>query len=116
MGCGLAIGFLTGFLGVGGGFLLVPALVIVMRIPISYAIGTSLLIIVINSAAAFTARAGLAHLDWVVLLPFTAATVAGSFAGKRVADRLSGATLRMAFAIVLLLVGGYVAVESVIAL
>jgi uncharacterized protein len=116
MGWGLVIGFLTGFLGVGGGFLMVPALVIVMRMPMTYAVGTSLLIIVINSAAALATRAGVAHFDWAVVLPFTIAAVLGSFAGKRIADRLSGATLSTAFAIMLLLVGGYVAVESLIAL
>jgi uncharacterized membrane protein YfcA len=114
--CGALIGFLTGFLGVGGGFLIVPALVIVMAMPMTYAIGTSLLIIVINSAAAFATRAGVSHFDWALLIPFTIAAVIGSFAGKRLADRLSGSTLSTAFALMLFLVGGYVAVESLIAL
>lgn len=112
--CGAAIGFLTGFLGVGGGFLLVPALVIVLRMPMTYAVGTSLLIIAINSAAAFATRAGVTGFDWAVLVPFTVAAVAGSFLGKLVCERLSGATLQRAFAFMLLLVGTFVAVESVL--
>lgn len=112
--CGAAIGFLTGFLGVGGGFLMVPALVIVLRMPMTHAVGTSLLIIAINSAAAFATRAGVTGLDWAVLAPFTVAAVAGSFLGKAVCERLSGATLQRAFALLLLLVGAFMAVESVL--
>lgn len=112
--CGAVIGFLTGFLGVGGGFLMVPALVIVLRMPMTYAVGTSLLIIAINSAAAFTTRAGVTGFDWAVLVPFTLAAVAGSVLGKLVGERLSGAALQRAFAIMLLLVGTFVAVESVL--
>lgn len=114
--CGLVIGFLTGFLGVGGGFLLVPALAIVMGMPMTNAVATSLLIIAVNSVAALGTRAGVAHFDWAVLVPFTVAAVVGSLMGTRVAGRLSGATLGTAFAMMLLLVGSYVGVESVLAL
>lgn len=114
--CGVAVGFLTGFLGVGGGFLMVPALVIVLRMSMTYAVGTSLLIIALNSVAAFVTRAGVAEFDWAVLIPFTVAAVVGSFVGKLVGDRLSGTTLSRSFAVMLLLVGVFVAVESVLAL
>lgn len=117
VGCGVVIGSLTGFLGVGGGFLLVPALVIVLRMPMVPAVGTSLLVIAINSAAAFAVRAGAAaELDWGVLVPFTVAAVLAGFAGRRLADRCSGPVLGRAFAGMLLLVGLFVGVESVIAL
>lgn len=117
VGSGLVIGFLTGYLGVGGGFLLVPVLVIVLRMPMLASVGTSLLVITVNSVAAFAVRAGsVAELDWAVLVPFTLAAVLASFAGRRVADRCSGATLTRAFAGLLLAVGGFVAVESVVAL
>jgi uncharacterized membrane protein YfcA len=114
--CGLAVGFLTGFLGVGGGFLVVPALVIVLRMPMTLAIGTSLTIIALNSAASFVSRLGVAEPDWSLLLPFTVAAVVGTVVGKRIADRLSGATLTRGFAVLLLVVGLFVAVESVLAL
>jgi uncharacterized membrane protein YfcA len=114
--CGLACGFLTGLLGVGGGFLVVPALVVVLGMPITLAIGTSLLIIVLNAASSMVARLGDLQLDWAIIAPFTVAAIAGTLLGKRVADALSGAVLTRAFAVMLVLVGGFVAVESVGAL
>lgn len=111
--CGVAIGFLTGFLGVGGGFLIVPALLIVLRLPMAGAVGTSLLVTALNSAAALTTRAGVAQFDWSVLVPFTVAAVAGGVLGRRIASRLSGPALSRAFAALLVGVGGFVGVQSV---
>ncbi len=90
---GLIVGFLTGFLGVGGGFVIVPALVMVLDFPMAIAVGTSLLIIAINSAAALAARGGTETFDWSVIAPFTIVAIVGSLAGKRVADRVSGPSL-----------------------
>lgn len=106
------VGFLTGLLGVGGGFLIVPALVSALRMPMLLAVGTSLLIIAVNSAASLAARTGGAVFEWSVIVPFTAAAIIGSLAGKKVADRLSGTTLTRAFAVVLIAVAGLVAVQS----
>jgi uncharacterized membrane protein YfcA len=114
--CGAAVGFLTGFLGVGGGFLVVPALVIVLRMPMTPAVGTSLLVIVLNSISSVASRLGVLHLDWHVIAPFTLAAVVGTIIGKRVADKLSGNTLTTSFAVMLLAVGIFVGVQSVIAL
>lgn len=114
--CGAAVGFLTGFLGVGGGFLVVPALVIALRMPMSLATGTSLLVIALNSVSAFASRLGDLQLDWHVVAPFTLAAVAGTLVGRRVADRLSGATLTRAFAALLVAVGVFVGAQSLIAL
>lgn len=112
-GCGLAVGFLTGFLGVGGGFLVVPVLVLVLGMSIRLAAGTSLLVIALNAVAAVVSRGpSVADLDWVVLAPFAVAAIAASLAGKRVADRLSGTTLTRAFAVLLILVGGFVAAQA----
>lgn len=113
--CGLAIGFLTGFLGVGGGFLVVPALVIVLRVPMSLAVGTSLVVVTMNSATSLASRFGAASVDWSVVAPFTVAAVLGTVAGKRIADRLSSATLTRAFALVLIALGVFVAAESLLA-
>ncbi len=113
---GAVIGFLTGFLGVGGGFLLVPVLVLVLRLPMAAAVGTSLLVIALNSVAAVVARAGAGGIDPAVVVPFTLAAVLGSLAGKRLADRLSGPVLARSFAGLLLAVGLFVAVESLLAL
>lgn len=114
--CGASVGFLTGFLGVGGGFLVVPALVIVLRMPIATAIGTSLLAIAINSISSIASRLGTMNLDWHVIAPFTVAAVVGTFLGKRVADKLSGATLTTAFAVMLVAVGIFVGAQSLVAL
>lgn len=110
--CGLAVGFLTGFLGVGGGFLVVPALVIVLRTPMTFAVGTSLMIIALNSVTSFVSRLGVAEFDWKVIVPFTVAAIVGAVVGKRLADRLSGTLLTRAFAIMLMVVGGLVAAQS----
>ncbi|MFC4948451.1 sulfite exporter TauE/SafE family protein [Pseudonocardia sp. GCM10023141] len=110
---GLAIGFMTGFLGVGGGFLVVPALVIILRMPMTYAIGTSLLIITLNSVSSMASRLGSPlHLDWRIVVPFTVLAIVGSLLGKRIADRFSGDALTNAFAVMLILVGGYVAANT----
>jgi len=109
---GLGIGFLTGFLGVGGGFIIVPALVILLRFDMPVAVGTSLLVIAFNSAVALAARAGHGSFIWHVILPFTAAAILGSFAGKRVAVRADRATLTRAFAALQFAVAAYVAIRA----
>jgi len=113
---GLLIGFLTGFLGVGGGFVIVPVLVIALRLPMSVAVGTSLLVIALNSGVALLARAGQGAFDWEVIGPFTLTAVAGSLAGKKIAERVANNTLTRAFAVLLVLVAGYVAVRAGLAL
>lgn len=113
---GLGIGFLTGFLGVGGGFIVVPVLVVLLRTPMPVAVGTSLLVISLNSAVALTARAGSGAFAWDVIVPFTAAAVAGSVAGKRTADRINPNKLTVAFAVLLIAVAVYVAAQAVLGL
>ncbi len=113
---GLAVGFLTGFFGVGGGFVIVPALTLALGFGMGEAVGTSLLIIAINSAAALVARAGHASFDWAVIIPFTVAAIGGSFLGKRLTDTVSGTALTRAFAVLLILIAGYVAAQSLLGL
>jgi uncharacterized membrane protein YfcA len=113
---GSAVGFLTGFLGVGGGFLVVPVLVIMLRMPMTIAIGTSLLIITLNSVSSMASRIAVADFDWRIVVPFTLAGVVGTFVGKRVADRLSGRALGIAFAWLLVAVGLFVGIQSLLAL
>lgn len=113
---GLLVGALTGFFGVGGGFVIVPALVLALHLPIATAVGTSLVVIALNSGVSLAARSGSAGIEWEVIVPFTAAAVVGSFAGKRVADRLPATALTRAFAVLLVLVATYVAVRAVLGL
>lgn len=108
----LGVGFLTGLFGVGGGFVIVPALVLVLGLTMPAAAGTSLLVIAINSAASLAARSGQAHLDWALIIPLTATAMLGAIAGKSIADRLPAAILNRSFAILLLAVAAYVAVGS----
>lgn len=116
VGCGAAVGFLTGFLGVGGGFLVVPTLVIILRMRMTLAVGTSLLIIALNSISSVVARLGTLNLDWAIVVPFTITAVVGSFAGKRIVGKIAGDSLAIAFAIMLVLVGLFVGAQSVFAL
>ena len=108
------VGMLTGFFGVGGGFALVPALVLALSFPMPVAVGTSLVVIAVNSATALIARsdAGV-ELDWALIGGFTAAAVIGSLLGSRVAARVSGRTLSLAFVVLLVAVAGYTALRSV---
>jgi uncharacterized membrane protein YfcA len=93
-----AVGLLTGFLGVGGGFLVVPALVLVLGLPLRQAAGTSLVVIAVTSAVALGVRAGSGvHPDWGLVLLLTAASAAGSLLGTRVAARTDTHRLGQAF-------------------
>lgn len=89
----------------GGGFLAVPALVTVLALPMTAAVGTSLLVITVNSAVALVTRlATPTPLDWAVIAPFTASAVLGAWDGKRLAAKVSTDTLRRLFGAVLLAV------------
>ncbi|EWT02550.1 membrane protein [Intrasporangium oryzae NRRL B-24470] len=113
-----AVGLLTGFFGVGGGFALVPALVLALGFPMPIAVGTSLLVIAVNSATALAARIGSGgtHLDWALIGTFTVAAVAGSLVGGRIASRANPRHLAMAFSVLLVAVALYTAARSIPAL
>ncbi|MGW0874977.1 sulfite exporter TauE/SafE family protein [Streptomyces sp. NPDC002740] len=97
-GAGAGLGAVTGFLGVGGGFLAVPALVGVLAVPMSAAVGTSLLVVIANALVALAARALTAvHLDWTLITPFLATAVLGAWDGRRLAARVSARTLQRVF-------------------
>lgn len=112
-----AVGLLTGFFGVGGGFLAVPALVLALGLPMPVAAGTSLVVITINSAAAFVTRVGAGvHVDWVPVLALTVAAIAGSLAGARLAGRLDPRATGLAFSVLLVAIASYTAAQSIPAL
>ena len=112
-----AVGLLTGFLGVGGGFLVVPALVLALALPMGYAAGTSLVVITITSAAALATRAGTGIApDWWLVAALTVTAVAGSIAGARLAARTDTARLSAAFTGLVLLVAAYTAATAIPAL
>lgn len=111
---GIGVGVLTGFVGVGGGFLIVPALVLLSRIPMKIAVGTSLAIVAAKSYAGFAGYMGAVPIDWALMGWFTAVTVAASFAGTRIAHRFSQDALKRGFAVFLLFVASYILLKSVI--
>lgn len=99
---GAGVGLVTGILGVGGGFLIVPALVMLVRMPIHQAVGTSLVVIAMNSLAGFMGHLSGITLDVPLIVIFIAAGVAGTFAGARLGKRLDAARLRKAFALLVI--------------
>lgn len=111
------VGLLMGFFGVGGGFLVVPALMLALAMPIEYAAGTSLVVIAVTSVAALAARqaAGLSF-DWNVVFVLTAAAVVGAVGGATLANRVAARRLRSAFTTVIVGVGVYTALQALPAL
>ncbi|MFE3656516.1 sulfite exporter TauE/SafE family protein [Streptomyces sp. NPDC059165] len=113
-GAGAGLGALTGLLGVGGGFLAVPALVTVLGFEVPAAVGTSLLVVSANSLASLATRSGAAvSVDWAVVGPFTASAVLGAWDGRRLAARVSGPRLQRVFAVVLLAVAAFMLGDAV---
>ncbi len=111
------VGLLTGFLGVGGGFLVVPALVLALALPMEYAAGTSLVVITITSAVALAVRAGSgAQPDWGLVLLLTAASAVGGVLGARVAARADTRRLAAAFSGLVVAVAVATAVQALPAL
>lgn len=95
---GLGVGFLTGFLGVGGGFLIVPALVLFGGLTMREAIGTSLFVIAVNCAAGFLGHLSREALDWRLTLAVTGLALGGALAGSALSHRFHPAGLRRIFA------------------
>jgi uncharacterized membrane protein YfcA len=102
---GFGVGLLTGFLGVGGGFLIVPALALLAGLPIHRAIGTSLLVIAANSAAGLAGHLGRGAMPLALTAAFTAVAALGALAGVGMASSLDPLRLRRAFAVFVILVG-----------
>jgi len=113
---GTGVGFLTGLFGVGGGFVIVPALVLVLGFPMTVATGTSLLVIALNAGVALAFRGGVEAVDWAVVAPFTAAAVLGVLAGRAVADRVPTRHLTAALGLLVLAVAVWTGIDAAVAL
>lgn len=107
---GVALGFATGLVGVGGGFLIVPVLVLLRRLPMQTAIGTSLTIIMANSATGFLKYAGddSIAIDWRLVVIFISLGAVGSLVGNVLAGRIYQETLRRVFAVFLVVMSAYI--------
>lgn len=110
---GLAVGFLTGFFGVGGGFVIVPALVLVLAFPARDAVGTSLVIVSLASLLALIPSLRHGSIAWATALPFAAGGAVGAFLGSQVSRRLPEVVVRRAFAFALLALAAFVLSRNV---
>jgi len=111
---GIAVGILTGVVGVGGGFLIVPALVLLSGLRMKEAVGTSLAIVSLKSYAGFAGYAGAVDINYTLMATFTAIAIGGSLVGTMISSRISGDILKRGFAVFLLLVATYILIKSVL--
>jgi uncharacterized protein len=109
---GLAIGTVTGLLGAGGGFLIIPSLVLFLRLPMKTAVGTSLLIIAINSLFGFLFSLKQFEYNWTILIIFTLLATVGIFIGSRLSDKISGSSLKKGFGWFILVMGVYIIIKE----
>ena len=110
---GLVVGAMTGFFGVGGGFLIVPVLALLLGLATPVAIGTSLLVIALTSAAALAAHLSSGGLDWTLAAGFAGAGVVGALGGSRLSEHLSSGRLKAGFAVLVAGVGVFLLVKNV---
>jgi uncharacterized membrane protein YfcA len=110
---GFLIGIVTGFLGAGGGFLLIPALVLLLGLDMKKAVGTSLFIITINSLIGFLGDTGHYTIDWEFLWLITIIAIAGIFIGSLLRKKIKGTNLKKLFGWFVLIVAVYILVKEI---
>jgi uncharacterized protein len=94
---GLVVGIITGLLGIGGGFLIVPALYFLAKLPVKQAIGTALVVIAANSSASFLTSYASMHPDWTLLIKFSSGAIAGMIIGTKLSAIMKAARLKKIF-------------------
>ena len=109
---GFVVGILTGIVGAGGGFLIIPALVLLAKLPMKKAVATSLLIIAIKSLIGFIGDVENLEIDWVFLLSFTAISVVGIFLGMYLSNFIEGKKLKKGFGWFVLIMGIYIIIKE----
>jgi len=112
LGYGVAIGIVTGLLGAGGGFLLIPTLVLLVKLPMKEAIGTSLFIIALNSLIGFTGDLGHFAIDWIFLLEITGIAIIGILIGGALSKKIHGNHLKKGFGWFVLVMGVYIIIHE----
>lgn len=105
---GLGVGVLTGLLGIGGGFLLVPALVLLAHVPMRQAVGTSLTVIAMNTAAGYLGYLGQVDLPWTLVLQFSAIAGVGIIIGSALVPRIPQLALKKSFGVLLIFLGALI--------
>jgi uncharacterized protein len=111
---GIATGLITGMVGAGGGFLIVPALILLLKLPVKKAMGSSLMIIAINSLIGFTGDLSNREIDWKLILSIAAIAIAGIFAGNYFAKKVSAASLKKGFGWFVLAMGLYIIIKELL--
>jgi uncharacterized protein len=111
---GIIIGFLTGLVGAGGGFLIIPALVLLTGLPFKTAVGTSLFIIAINSLSGFLGDVFTYDIDWIFLLSLTALSIVGILIGNKIAKKIPGRILRKSFGWFILIMGIWILMKETV--
>lgn len=109
---GAVVGVLTGLVGAGGGFLIIPALVVLSKLPMKEAVGTSLVIIALKSLIGFFGEGGETVIDWQLMLTVTAFAVGGIFIGSYLSKKIDGAKLKPAFGWFVLVMGIYILIKE----
>lgn len=109
---GTVVGMLTGLVGAGGGFLIIPALVLLSKLPMKQAVGTSLLIIAAKSLIGFLGDIGHQIIDWKLLMIVTILAIAGIFIGNALSKKVSGEKLKKGFGWFVLVMGIYIIVKE----
>ncbi|WP_245542651.1 sulfite exporter TauE/SafE family protein [Segetibacter koreensis] len=110
---GIAIGVATGLLGAGGGFLLIPTLVLLVKLPMKEAVGTSLFIIALNSLIGFTGDIGHFEMNWFFLFKVTSIAIAGTFIGSLIGKKIPGEKLKKGFGWFVLIMGIYILIKEI---
>jgi len=105
---GSVVGVITGIVGAGGGFLIIPALVLLARLPMKMAVGTSLLIIAAKSLIGFLGDVSTQTIDWQMLLIFTALSIVGIFIGSALSKKINEKALKKGFGWFVLIMGIYI--------
>lgn len=109
----VVVGLLTALIGAGGGFLIVPALVLMGNVPVKEAVGSSLLIIAMNATSGVAGYLGQVQFDWPLVAWFTSLAAVGAVTGTRFMRRLPAARIKQAFAIMILVFGAYLVIRRV---
>lgn len=109
---GMVVGTITGLVGAGGGFMIIPALVIFNKMPIKEAIGTSLFIIALNSLIGFMSGLHLVPVDWILLLQIAGLAIIGIFIGNKASKRISWETLKPLFWWFVLILGSIILIQE----
>ncbi len=110
---GIVVGVLTGLVGAGGGFLIIPALVVLAHLPMKEAVGTSLMIIAVKSLIGFLGDIGQMPIDWLFLTFFALLTIGGIFLGLQLSHKISGARLKPVFGWFVLVMGTFILIKEI---